>query len=199
MKTFNIPKRIEKLGEPSSLAILRRVLELREQGIPVINFSSRGDTPTHVKDAAIEMLLSRENSTYTDVRGLWPLRESIAQKLYIQNKIQADPETEIIVTLGAGEGISSTLLALLDSGDEVLLEDPCFLGFEAVVKLAGARPVRIELSEDDNFRLSIEALRDRITPKTRLLMLCNPNNPTGRVFEYDELKGIEKLRMSLTF
>lgn len=147
----------------------------------------------------MEMLASTANSAYTDLRGLPALRQAIARKLLNENNIQADPETDIIVTAGGGEGISSTLLALLDPGDEVLLEDPCFLGFEPVVRIAGATPVRIKLAEHDGFSFNIDALRERVTSRTRLLILCNPDNPTGRVREPAELVAIAKAAHEFNF
>jgi aspartate/methionine/tyrosine aminotransferase len=199
MNDFIVPQKMQGLDGPPSLAILRRVLELRQKGVKVINFVSRDDTPKRAKDAAVEMLASPANSAYTDIRGLLALRQAIAEKLLTKNNIQANSETDIIVSSGAGEGISSTLLALLSPGDEVLLEDPCFLGFEPAVQLAGAISVRIPLVEDDGFKFSIDALRERVTSRTRLLILCNPNNPIGRIFGFAELEAIAKVADEFNF
>ena len=191
MSDFTFPARMKGVGVPSSLATLRRVRELRQQGVKVINFREpRGDTPRRAKDAAIAMLETEAAASYTDVRGLPALREAIARKLGNQNHIQADPDTDIVVTSGGLEGMVSTMLGLLNAGDEVLMDDPGFLCFEPMVRIVGAIPVPVPLLEDDGFSFSIEALRERVTSRTKLLLLCNPDNPTGRVRDRSELEAI---------
>ena len=175
---------------PSSLAIMNRVRELREQGIAVISFNSRGDTPLRAKQAAMAMLETPAAAGYTDVRGTPELRAAIARKLKRENAIDADPAAEIIVTAGGMAGIFSTLLALVDRGDEVLLTDPGWLGFEPMIRIAGATPVRAPLLERDGFVLAIDALRRAVGARTKMLLLCNPDNPTGIVLERAQLEAI---------
>ena len=178
---------------PSSLAIMSRVREMRSQGIEVISFNSRGDTPRRAKQAAIAMLETTAAAGYTDVRGTLALREAIARKLKRENGIAADPASEIMVTAGGMAGIFSTLLALTDRGDEVLLTDPGWLGFEPMIRVAGASPIRIPLLRRDGFGFDVEALRRAITSRTKLLILCNPDNPTGIVFGRAELEAIAEI------
>jgi aspartate/methionine/tyrosine aminotransferase len=190
---FVAAARMRGLDSPASLAISGRVQELRRQGREIINFGSRGDTPSAAKQAAIEMLETGTAAGYTDMRGLAELRAMIAAKLRDANQIQANPDTDIIVSVGGMEGIFSTLLALVDHSDEVLITDPGWLGFEPMVRITGATPVRVPLGRDDGFRLSVESLRERITARTKLLMLCNPDNPTGAVLSRSELEAIAEL------
>ena len=117
MNDFAFPARMKGVGIPSSLATLRRVGELRHEGVEIINFKEpRGDTPRRAKEAAIAMLETVNAASYTDVRGLPALREAIARKLGNQNHIQADPDTDIVVTAGGLEGMFATMPWLVGPG-----------------------------------------------------------------------------------
>lgn len=183
-------KRLSKLEFSSSLAAIRRNRELREQGVRIHDFASKEDTPDHIKQAAIDYIRSPKASLYADSRGIPELRASVARKLRDENGLTADPETEITVCAGGKQGILAALLALVQPGDEVLLEDPGWLSFEPMVRLSGAKPVPLPLIEKDGFRFDVDVLKKRITPRTRVILLCNPHNPTGRVFTQSELEAI---------
>ena len=185
-----IPSRMQGIGVPASLGVMRRVRELERQGVEVIDFRERGDTPASAKNAAIEMLRGTAAASYTDVRGLADLREAVAEKLLRTNRVRADPETEIMVSAGGMEGLFSTLLALVEPGDEVLLSDPCWLGLEPMVRIAHGTPVRFSLARGDGFAFDIDALRERVTARTRVLVLCNPDNPTGIVLDRADLEAV---------
>jgi aspartate/methionine/tyrosine aminotransferase len=199
MSDYTFAARMQGLGVPSSLAVLSRVQELRQQGLEIINFGTRGDTPKRAKEAAIAMMQSDAAASYTHVRGLPALRQAIAKKLRADNAIQADPETDIIVSLGGMEGVFSTLLALVDRGDEVLVCEPGWLGFGPMIRIAGATPVPVPVAEDDGFRFNIDALRKAVTSQTKLLILCNPDNPTGRVLDRSELEAIASVAREFDF
>ena len=124
---------------------------------------------------------SSDGNLSTDVRGSLELRKSIAQKVYKFNALDIDPEKNIVVTVGAKEAILSTFLAILDYGDEVIVEDPGYLSFEPLINLVGAKPIHLQLNKN-NFKFLINELRKKINSKTKLLLLCNPHNPTGRCF-----------------
>lgn len=190
MSNFVAAERMQSVRFPASQAVMTRVRELRRRGVDIVDFGSKGDTPTHAKQAAISMLESTAASAYTDVRGLPALREAVARKLESKNAIRADPDTEIVITLGGKEGVFSTLLALIDRGDEVLIEDPGWVAFEPIVRIAGGTPVAIPLEEANGFRFTMDSLRERITPRTKLLILCNPHNPTGTVLTQREVEMI---------
>lgn len=188
--TRDAAARMRSVTVPSSLALMSRVQELRNRGIAIINFASRGDTPRRAKQAAIDMLGTPAAAGYTDVRG-WPtLREAIARKLERENGFAADPAAEILVTSGGMAGMFSTLLALVDRDDEVLLTDPGWLGFEPMVRIAGATPIRVPLLERGEFGFEIDALRRAINARTKMLVLCNPDNPTGIVLGRAQLEAI---------
>jgi aspartate aminotransferase len=182
--------RMQGVGVPASLAIMSRVRELRQQGVKVINFNTRGDTPRAAKQAAIAMLETTAAAGYTDIRGTPALREAIARKLRRDNAIVADPASEILVTTGGMAGIFSTLLALVDRGDEVVLTDPGWLGFEPMLRVAGATPVRVKLIRGAEFALDLDVLRRAITRRSKVLLLCNPDNPTGMMFSAAQLEAI---------
>ena len=190
MTEVSVPSRMQDVGVPASLGVMRRVRELGRQGVRVIDFRERGDTPGSAKNAAIEMLRGTAAASYTDVRGLADLREAVAEKLLRTNRVRADPETEIMVSAGGMEGLFSTLLALVEPGDEVLLSDPCWLGLEPMVRIAHGTPVRFPLAGGDGFAFDIDALRERVTARTRVLVLCNPDNPTGIVLDRADLEAV---------
>ena len=193
MKKQVFAKRVEKLSFSSSLASMRRIRELRQAGVKIHDFGSKFDTPDHIKQAAIEYLSSPAASLYADSRGIPPLRQAVARQLARDNGWIVDPDTEVTVSPGGKMGILAALLALVDAGDEVLVEDPGWLSFEPMVRISGAKPVPLPLQERDGYRFSIEDLRKRINHKTRVLVLCNPHNPTGRVFDRADLEAIAQV------
>lgn len=193
MTKVRFAKRLDKLAFSSSLAAIRRNRALREQGVKIHDFASKADTPDHVKQAAIDYINSPTASLYADTRGIPELRASVARKLKAENGLTVDPETEVTVCAGGKQGILATLLALAEDGDEVLLEDPGWLSFEPMVRISGAKPVPVPLIEKNGFRFDLDALTKRITKKTRLLLLCNPHNPTGRVLDHAELTAIAEV------
>ena len=190
MSEIKFAKRVEKLRYSSSMASMRQIRELRQQGIKVHDFGSKFDTPEHVKAAAIRFLESPAASLYADSRGLADFRAAIVRKLARENGMQVDADTEITVSPGGKQGILTTLLALVDAGDEVLVEDPGWFAFEPMVRIAGATPVPLTLHESNGFRFSLDDLEKRINARTRMLILCNPHNPTGRVLDRADLEAI---------
>lgn len=190
MTDIHFAKRVEKLRYSTSMASMRKIRALRQSDIKVYDFGSKFDTPEHVKAAAMGYLQTSAASLYADSRGLPEFRAAIARKLLRENALSVDPETEITVTPGGKQGILTTLLALVDAGDEVLVEDPGWFAFEPMVRISGAKPVPLPLRDTDGFRFSMEDLRKRINRRTRMLILCNPHNPTGRVLERADLEAI---------
>ncbi len=193
MKDARFAARLSGVGYSGSHALIGKVRALRQQGIDVIDFGQQEPPPLVARTAAAAAINLPSAAFYTDPRGTMELRRTIAAKLATDNGIVADPESEIVVTIGAKQALFITLLALVDPGDEVLLEDPGYLGFEPLVRLAGATPVPVPLHPEDGFRCAIGSLRSRITPRTRILLLCTPHNPTGRVLRREELEAIGAL------
>ena len=147
------------------------------------------DTPWHIREEGIHSL-ERGRTFYTSNSGLKELREEITR--YIKRKYNVDynPVTETLVTVGGSEAIDMALRVMLDPGDEVLVPQPSYVSYVPCTIMAGGTPVPIELEEKDEFRLTPEKLQEKITPKTKVLVLPFPNNPTGAIMEKEDLEKI---------
>ncbi len=146
-------------------------------------------TPYHIRNAAINSLVDGETQ-YTANRGLLELRREISLYLSGRYNVSYDPETQILVTIGASEAIDLALRALCSPGDEVLVPEPSYVSYSPGVVFAGGTPVGVETLEKDEFRLTPEKLEAAITPRTRALILPYPNNPTGGVMTRKDLEAI---------
>lgn len=146
-------------------------------------------TPWHIRMAGIESLESGR-TYYTSNLGLMPLRESISRYLSRRFSLKYDPKTELTVTVGGSEAIDAAIRAVCNPGDEVIIPVPCFVCYEPLVRVAGGVPVLLETTAEDNFKLSPKRLRELITPRTKLLILPFPNNPTGAVLDRYDLQKI---------
>lgn len=149
-------------------------------------------TPWSIRRAAITAL-EKGKTVYTSNAGLVELRNSISR--YTERKIgvKYDPDNEIIVTVGGSEAIDLSIRALVEPGDEVLIVEPCFVCYSPIVELTGGVPVVIQTKLENNFRLTAEELKEKITDKTKLLILPFPNNPTGAVMRKEHLEEIAKI------
>lgn len=150
------------------------------------------DTPWHIRDEGI-YTLEKGRTFYTSNAGLKELRIEIAKYLDRRFHLQYDPLKEILITVGGSEGIDNAFRAMLDPGDEVLIPQPSYVSYEPCCILAGGVPVIIELKEENQFRLTAEELESAITPKTKMLVLPFPNNPTGAVMEKSDLQAIAQV------
>lgn len=149
-------------------------------------------TPYHIREAGIESL-EKGRTFYTSNNGILELRREICNYLNRRFGLAYDPKSEVIVTVGGSEAIDLTVRALIEPGDEAIIPVPSFVCYGPIVELAHGKPVFIETKEEDNFKLRPEALRAAITPKTKLLILPYPNNPTGAVMTKDELEEIAQI------
>lgn len=150
------------------------------------------DTPWHIRDEGI-FSLEKGRTFYTSNAGLKELKIEISKYLYRRFHLRYDYKSEVIVTVGGSEGIDLAMRAMLDPGDEVLIPQPSYVSYVPCTVLAGAVPVVIDLQEKNQFRLTAEELEAAITPKTKLLVLPFPNNPTGAVMEKSDLEAIAKV------
>lgn len=150
------------------------------------------DTPWHIRDEGI-FSLEKGRTFYTSNAGLKELRIEIANYLNRRFHLTYDPLSEILITVGGSEGIDNAFRAMLDPGDEVLIPQPSYVSYEPCCVLAGGVPVIIELQEKNQFRLTAEELEAAITPKTKILVLPFPNNPTGAVMEKSDLEAIAEV------
>ncbi len=163
-------------------AKMENVIHL-EQGEP--NFT----TPEHILAAAREAM--KEGFThYTDVSGTLELRQAIADKLDRENSIHVDPQTEVTVTSGSQEAMFDAALGFLNHGDEALVIDPHYPAYFEDTLLAEAVPVAIPLKADNDYKIDEEMLEKKITPRTKMIWMCNPSNPTGHVFSKQDLKTV---------
>lgn len=150
------------------------------------------DTPWRIREEGIYSL-ERGRTFYTSNAGLKELKEEIGK--YLQRKIQVsyDPTSEIIVTVGGSEGIDIALRAMLDPGDEVLIPQPCYVSYLPCTTLANGVPVVVSLKQENEFKLTAEELEAAITPKTKILVLPYPNNPTGAIMTKEDLEPIAEV------
>ncbi len=149
-------------------------------------------TPWNIRDAAI-VSLERGHTRYTSNWGLIELREALAQYQNRRFGLTYNPKNEVVVTVGGSEAIDIAIRALVNPGDEVLIPEPSFVCYTPIVDLTGGVSVPIVTREEDNFRLTASALREKITPKTKLLILPFPNNPTGGVMRREHLEAIAEV------
>ena len=149
-------------------------------------------TPYHIRNAAINSLLDGETQ-YTSNWGILSLRREIAYFLSSRYHINYDPEREVLVTVGASEGIDLALRALINPGDEVLVPDPSYVSYSPSVLFAGGTPVAVRTNNATAFRLTPEDIREKLTPRTKALILPYPNNPTGAIMEKTDLQRIAQV------
>ena len=162
--------------------------------IDVINMSVGEpdfNTPDHIKNAAKEAV-DNNYSRYSPVPGYADLRKAIAAKLKRENNLEYNIN-EILVSNGAKQSVCNTVMALVNDGDEVIIPTPYWVSYPQMVKLAGGNPVFINAGFEQNFKITAQQLEDAITPKTRLLILCSPSNPTGSVYTKDELESLAEV------
>jgi aminotransferase len=175
--------------------IFQAAVELESQGQQVIHLEIGRpdfDTPAHIKEAA-KQALDQGFVHYTSNYGLLELREAIAEKLLKDNGIRAEPESEIIVTLGVNQALAIIMLALLDPGDEILIPDPFYLNYLHCAQLAEARVTRVPLREENEFQVAPPDLEKAITPRTKLIIINSPHNPTGAVLDKEILEAIAEI------
>lgn len=149
-------------------------------------------TPWHVRQAGIESL-EMGRTWYTPNRGFTKLRQEISKYFERRFSVSYDPETQVLVTVGGSEAIDAALRCLAGPGDEVLIPQPSFVCYEPLTIMTGATPVIIETKMEDEFRLTVEEIEEKITDKTKILILPFPNNPTGAIMEREQLEEIAKV------
>lgn len=174
---------------------IRRFFDLANQMEDVISLGvGEPDfvTPWHVREACV-YALEQGYTSYTSNQGLLELREAIAEYLSDTIQVAYDPGQEILVTVGGSEAIDIALRALISPGDEVLIPEPAYVSYRPCAILAGATVVGVPTRPEDEFRLSTAALRAAITPRSKVLVLCFPNNPTGAVMNAQDLSEIAQL------
>ena len=186
--------RLQRLAPSATLAMSQKSSEMKAQGIDVINMSVGEpdfNTPDHIKDAA-KKAVDDNFSRYSPVPGYPELRKAIVAKLRKENGLDYNIN-EILVSNGAKQSVCNTVMALVNPGDEVIIPAPYWVSYPQMVLLAGGTPVIVEAGFEQNFKMTPEQLEAAITPKTRLLILCSPGNPTGSVYSKAELEGLAEV------
>lgn len=187
----HISDRVKSLATSATLAMSQKSAELKAQGIDVINLSvGEPDfaTPDHIKEAAKRAI--DENFTfYTPVAGYLSLRKAIAEKLLKENNATYAPE-QIVVGNGAKQALCNVILAAINPGDEVIIPTPAWVSYVEMVKLAEGTVVELPAGIETDFKITPEQLRQAITDKTRMVLLCSPSNPTGSVYTPEELQAL---------
>lgn len=186
-----ISARLNSLSPSATLAMSQKSNELKAQGIDVINLSvGEPDffTPDSIKEAA-KKAVDNNFSFYSPVPGYPGLRNAIVAKLKNENGLDYTAE-QIVCSNGAKQSVCNTLLCIIDPGDEVIIPAPFWVSYVEMVKLAEGKNVIVPASIDQNFKITPAQLEAAITPKTKALILCSPSNPTGSVYNKEELKGL---------
>jgi len=150
------------------------------------------DTPPHVVQAMTQALAAGYTH-YTPMAGLVELQEAVAHKVAAENGIEIDPHSQVVVTAGATSALYLAFLATINPGDEVLLPTPCWPQYVPMIELAGGRAAFYPLRPEWDFRLDLDALRAAISPRTRMVLVCSPGNPTGTVLSREEMVAIARL------
>lgn len=186
--------RLNRLAPSATLAMSQKSSEMKAQGVDVINMSVGEpdfNTPDHIKEAA-KQAIDDNYSRYSPVPGYADLRKAIVAKLKRENNLDYTIN-EVLVSNGAKQSVCNTVMALVNPGDEVIIPAPYWVSYPQMVKLAGGTPVFVNAGFEQNFKMTPEQLEAAITPRTRLLILCSPSNPTGSVYSKDELAGLAEV------
>ena len=183
--------RLNRLAPSATLAMSQKSSEMKAQGIDVINMSVGEpdfNTPENIKEAA-KKAIDDNFSKYSPVPGYPDLRKAIVAKLKNENGLDYTVN-EVIVGTGGKQGICNVILALVNPGDEVIIPAPYWVSYPQMAKLAGGVPVIVNAGFDQDFKMTPEQLEAAITPKTKMLILCSPSNPTGSVYSKEELAAL---------
>lgn len=189
-----ISKRAQSVSPSETLKISAKAKELKRQGKSIVSLSAGEPdfkTPEHICDAAIEAIKNGFHG-YTMNTGTPELREAISIKLQRDNGLRYNP-SQIVCTNGAKQALGFSMLAMLDEGDEVIIPAPYWVSYPQMAKVAGATPVTVRTSFENNFRITPKQLEDAISEHTKAFILCSPSNPTGTCYTEEELKELAKV------
>ncbi|MBQ9646320.1 MAG: pyridoxal phosphate-dependent aminotransferase [Prevotella sp.] len=186
-----LSNRLQRLAPSATLAMSQKSSEMKAQGIDVINMSVGEpdfNTPDRIKEAA-KKAVDDNYSRYSPVPGYPELRKAVVAKLKKENNLDYEM-SEILVSNGAKQCVCNAVMALVNPGEEVIIPTPYWVSYPQMALLAGGTPVYVEATFEQNFKMTPEQLEAAITPKTRLIILCSPSNPTGSVYNKEELRAL---------
>lgn len=191
---MTISNRVKSINPSQTLAMTAQAIKMKREGKKVISFAAGEpdfDTPKNIKEEAISAI-KQGFTHYTVNSGIIELKEAVMGKLKKDNKVEYKP-AEIIISNGAKQCLFNAILTVCNPEDEVLLPTPCWVSYTEQIKFAQAVPIFINTYQEDAFKLSAAQVEEKISSKTKLLILNSPNNPTGAVYEVEELKKIAQL------
>lgn len=191
MEQIQISDRIKRMAASQTLAMSQKSSELRAAGVDVINLSVGEpdfNTPDHIK-AAAKKAVDDNYTRYPPVPGYMDLREAIAKKLKQENGLDFSP-AQVVVSGGAKQSLSNIILSCINPGDEVIIPVPAWVSYIEMVKLADGVNVLVPAGIENAFKITPEQLEQAITPRSRMLLLCSPSNPSGSVYSRQELEGL---------
>ena len=186
-------ERMKLLAPSATFAVNTKALELKAQGIQVISLAvgePDAPTPAHICEAA-KQAIDENFSKYTPVNGIMELRQAVCGYFKTQYGVEAKPEN-VILTTGGKQSLANTLMVLLNEGDDVLLPCPYWTSYPDLIRLAGGNPVLVKADSSRAFHIDVEDLEKALTPKTKMIILNSPSNPTGAVYSQDEIDAIVK-------
>jgi aspartate aminotransferase len=184
---------VSSIPPSETLAVSDKAKALKAAGHDVVALAGGDpdfDTPDYITAAAFQAIENGATHYPAPMKGITPLLEAIAHKMQVDNGVTVKPGSDIVVTPGGKWALFLALSAILNPGDEVLYLEPVWVSYPPMIVLAGGTPVAVTLSADDNFRITADQLREKVTPRTKALMVNSPNNPTGRVLTQEELDAI---------
>ncbi len=187
--------RIQRVQPPATLAAGEKARQLARQGHDVIDLGQSSPhhvTPSHIIEAGIDAL-NRGLTNISSSRGLPELRKAMAEKLATHNSRTIDPDGEILATPGSKMGLYDAISAYIERGDEVLVIEPTWVSFSQQVEMAEGNPVAVPLSEEEEYYITYDQLKEYVTPQSKMIIINNPNNPTGRVYTLEELEAVARV------
>src|SRR3972149_4161422 len=193
---MELTERIKKVAPSATLTITSKAKKMKAAGIDVVSFGAGEpdfDTPEHIKQAAVDALKAGFTK-YTPTTGIPELKEAICEKFKKDNNISYEP-SQIVVSCGAKHSIYNAVQVLCQEGDEVLIPSPYWVSYPEMVKLAGATPVIVKTSQENNFKLTRELLEPGITPRVKMLILNSPSNPTGCEYTKKEIEMVVEIAL----
>lgn len=191
---MNLSKKANSISPSITLEITGKANELKAQGVNVMSFAAGEpdfNTPRNIIEAAIKAM-DDGYTKYTKTSGIVELRKAICKKLHQENNLNYSEE-QIVVSTGAKQCLANTFLAILNKGDEVILQNPCWVSYTELIKLADGVPVIVNCNENDGYKLSAKNIEKAVTSKTKAILLNSPHNPTGIVYNKNELEEIAQI------
>ncbi|MGH8047731.1 MAG: pyridoxal phosphate-dependent aminotransferase [Chthoniobacterales bacterium] len=191
---MQLSSRVETLTPSLTLAIDSKAKAMKAEGIDVCGFGAGEpdfDTPEHIK-AAAQAAIETGFTKYTPSSGIPELRQAISEKFAADNKLEYKP-SQIIVSNGAKQSCYNAIMAVCEPGDEVIIPAPYWLSYPEMVRLAGAEPVFVQTNEENDWKITAAQFEEAMTPKTKMIILNTPGNPTGSVYTREELRAITEV------